>query len=478
MTHARVRSHSLLVAVLAGLLVLAAPGFATRAEAAAGREAITARMGAGAATLLNGQRLTGVPEIGVVARRAIRLVTWEVDPGTAAARTITRAQAPFGLSAAELAVAPGPHTLRAVIRGRTRWVRTAQAAFTVEAPVPARDVVSRAYFYRPPVGVDALTLARTQDRFVLTKLDEPLRDALRVAGATGPILQYVRFEAIQDPTGLGYTWHNQVAWKPGDWEMISRDHPDWFLLDAQGGRLEAETSPGQRFYMMDPANPGWRAFFVSRLREMRDVYGWQGVFLDNVEASLAKRERAGRLPARYPTDAAYSAAVGDFLSYLRAELFAREGVRVEANIIENRDDNGPVWHDYLRHLDGAMREGWALGWDVDGGYKDAWSWEQELRQAEATQAGGDHATLVAMGRAGDVQRRDFAVGSYLLVANGNASFRYTHWDAYDQLWDVPIPDLGEPLGPRYQQGGAWVRDFTRGQVRVDPAAHTTAFTAR
>ena len=64
------------------------------------------------------------------------------------------------------------------------------------------------------------------------------------------------------------------------------------------------------------------------------------------------------------------------------------------------------------------------------------------------------------------------MASYLLVADENAYFRYADSDNYREisLYENYSLDLGAALGPRYQDGTVWRRDFTNGTVLVDPKA--------
>lgn len=331
-----------------------------------------------------------------------------------------------------------------------------------EAQVPL------AWFHRPPADIAVDRLATAYDRFVLTQLDERLVDDLRGRGQRGPFLQYLRFEGVMDDSDQGYQWHNQVAWRPGDWERISRDHPDWFLLGADGQRLRtgAGGPDEERFYLMDPANPQWRAFFVGRLRDMQARGGWDGVFLDNVEISLGKRERHGQVPARYPTDASWAAANEAFLAHLRRVWADRDGRPMEANVIEARTADDERLRRVLPHLDGVMREGWLDGDDLD--------WDGRLREAERAQEQGLHVWLPANGDRADAQEQRFALASFLLADRGRASFRYTSSDAYDEAWlyDDYWHDLGEPTGPRRRDGDLWHRPYEGGSVTVDPVRRT------
>lgn len=337
-------------------------------------------------------------------------------------------------------------------------------------PVPwtgaPADVLRLVWFYNPPKDGRLDSLRSYFDLFIFGKGDEQQRDALLTLGAGGPILQYLRFDAIQDPGGCGdRPGRNQVADQPGDFCRIRDKNPDWFLLGPSGQRMEYAD-----YYVMDPGSPGWRAFWLERARQSQELLGWQGVFLDNVEASLTKREERGAIPAAYPDDLSYQTAVEGFLQYLYSNYFQPRNRPLYANIISVAD--WQVWLRYLRYLDGVMDEGFAVDWH--DGYLNPDEWEAEMAAVETAQGMGKTVLLVAQGQKFETAREQFALASYLLVNQGRAYFRYTHQDYYDEEWlysNYQL-DLGVPLGQRYQRDGVWYRDFTRGQVVVDPAGET------
>jgi len=345
------------------------------------------------------------------------------------------------------------------------------ASLTVVSPdedyVFTGDPVQLAWFYKPPQDGNLALVAEKYDTFILTKNDEGERDTLRALGVTTPFLQYVRFDAIMDPGDCeAQPWRNQVADQIGDYCWIAQQHPDWFLLDADGNLLV----DSEGFVLMDPGNAGWRAFWLERTRANQEQLGWDGVFLDNVEASLEKFTRRGAYPALYPDDASYQAAVEGFLAYLSTNYFQPAGRPLWANIIELEDTD--TWFRYMQHLDGAMIEAWAADWS--SGYLSTRAWEQHLYLAEQTQALGKQVLLVTQGQQDNLSRQQFAFGSYLLVMDGGASFRYGRANHHDEIWlyDNYELDLGVPLGPRYQDGDLWRRDFSNGMVIVDPEAHS------
>lgn len=345
-----------------------------------------------------------------------------------------------------------------------------------------QQAVRLAYFYKPPKDSDTATLLKYFETFILTKNDESLRDELKAGGVTRPILQYLRFDAIMDPGSCEKTpWQNQVANRPGDFCTISAQYPDLFLLDNSCNRINDSES----FYMMDPANPEWRAFFLERARESQDNLGWRGVFLDNVEGGLGKYKRYNKILMRYPEEAGYQSAIEGFLAYLYLNYFKPAGRPLYGNVIYLKNyDSEPLFRSFFRdlqYMDGAMVESWATDWERE---ISADEWESHLQLAEKAQAMGKDLILVAQGGMNDLQRQEFAFASYLLITEGRAAFRYSRAEHYKEVWLYPVydHDLGIPGGTvvpitaRYRNGDLWQRDFTNGSVTVDPKNHTATIT--
>ena len=328
--------------------------------------------------------------------------------------------------------------------------------------------VGFAWFYKPPAEKFWSLLPQRYDFFILTHRDEEQRDALRSLGVNQPFYEYLLLAEIQDPGDCETEPRgNQVAFLPGDFCRISVENPDWFLLDTFGNRISSDG-----YYRMDPGNPGFRAFWLERATELQLTQGWDGVFLDNVEASLSKFQKQVILPQKYLDDASLQNAVDGFLSYLREQNFPPDGRSLYANIISVRDSR--IWLRYLNYLDGAMLENFAVDW-----LDDALSPEEyavELEMLSASQMMGKTLILVAQGDQDDLSRQQFAYASYLLVNDGRAFFRYAHHSAYREPWwysnyDI---DLGWPLGTPYQQGQTWIREFEHGQVIVNPREQTAS----
>lgn len=335
---------------------------------------------------------------------------------------------------------------------------------------PDTPGIHLAWFYKPPATyLDSLP--NDYDFFILTHNDETARDRLKSLGAKGPILQYLLLSEIMDPGSCNASPNNdQVAFQPGDYCWIQSNFPDWFLTGSNGDIL----GKGQ-YSVMDPGNRGWQNFWLQRASFLQKTFNWDGIFLDNVEASLSKLAEWGQQPGAYPDDASYQAAIEGELKWLYTSYFHPNGIPVYANIIAIRDPQ--VFLRYLQYLDGAMLENFATGWPTDAGLSDA-EWEQQMQMAEQAQALGKTVILVSQGSQYDQQSEEFALASYLLVSDGLAYFRYTNQNNYEEIWNYANEktDLGKPLGPRYQVGQSWKRDFTKGTVIVDPTARTASIT--
>jgi len=336
-----------------------------------------------------------------------------------------------------------------------------------QAPTPdSADLIRLAWFYKPPDSTEVDLVVKKTDFFILTHKDEGERSDLKTRGVTAPFSQYLLFLVINDPGDCEENPSgNQVAYQAGDFCQISQMHPDWFLLDESGNRIQSRKDS----YYMDPGNEGFRAFWLQRARELQETYSWDNIFLDNVEGSRAKIVSNGGSPVNYPDDESYQKAVEGFLDYIRQNYFGPRNKPIYANIVSVDDER--VWDNYLEYLDGAMMESFATDWS--DGYRSRDEWEQQMQQAEDTLAKGKTLILVAQGEQDDLQLQNFAFASYLLIANGNAYFRYTHSELYRELWLYENYNLnpGKPLGDRYKDKGGWRRDFENGYVTVNPKSH-------
>jgi hypothetical protein len=204
---------------------------------------------------------------------------------------------------------------------------------------------------------------------------------------------------------------------------------------------------------------------------MQEKFGWNGVFIDNLEGSREKFTNQGFIPVNYPTDASYEIAVEGFLNFLRNNYFQPNGQPMSGNIVSV--NNEIVWFNYLQYLDGAMIESFATSWSE--GYRSPIDWVRQMSMIETALDEGKTMILVSQGEQADTDLQQFAFASYLLITNGNAIFRYSNSDSYGTVWlyDDYTFNLGTPLGARRLLGLSWRRDFTHGYVSVNPWTHSS-----
>lgn len=361
-----------------------------------------------------------------------------------------------------------------------------------EIPLPpSTPSTLQSYFYTTPrgEGPSPQEVATYADIIILTRGDEAFRDQIRAAGYQGTILQYVLSNEAEGPAGatsvsapctMTYQpWPNQVSYGKEDFCRFVHPNEEWFLHNSAGERLYGNIH--RVFYLMNPASIGWRSFVIARLRQALEgdathpPVGYDGLFLDNVHLSLyAVKERLANSDGtvqEFASEEEYRAAWVSFLQDISDAL--RPRWPVWANLIADPVD-GTSWNLYLNYLDGVLNEEFATGWAWAGSSYSPEAWDANLKQVEHTLSLGKKCLLVSQGANDTLQ--PFALASYLLVTDeNNTFFRYSIRARYEEWRQYPnyLLDLGEPLGPRFQQADdVWRRNFRKGYVVVNPKART------
>lgn len=344
------------------------------------------------------------------------------------------------------------------------------------------STIQLGYHYKPTTDdTNPSMLAQQAGFIILTKNDEAFRDQIRAAGYRGPILQYILANEIDGPTQKTnqgkcdsdfQPWQNQAANEPGDFCKYLDPNEDWFLHNGDGQRLYS-TYQGRRYYRMNPASEGWRAFMLDRLKrhmfgdDQQPALGYDGFFLDNVELALDNSQNdlkiSDGIVQEFDTQAEFKRAWRDWLKYMREGL--GPDVPLWANLVEGNHEPDE-WNDYLPYLDGVMNEAFVTG------YRASLSREQQnndLKQAEYALAQGKGVYAVSQGEQEDEQRQTFALASYLLIMQLDKMNYFRYSSDYSSWWlyDNYNVRLGAPLGPRYKVKNGWRRDFENGYVVVD-----------
>ena len=222
---------------------------------------------------------------------------------------------------------------------------------------------------------------------------------------------------------------------------------------------------------MDPGNSDYREFWLERAKELQEEYHWDGVFIDNIEASLNKFRRLEQMPSNYPNDQSFQKEIAAFLNYVSVQYFKPRNRPIYGNIVEYEDEE--IWLDYISHLDGAKIEDFAVDYNEE--YYSETDWERQINMSIEAGAMEKALILVSQGPVDNTDRARFSFVSYLLIANDLTSFRYTDSDYYEEVWlyETYFHDLGNPTSTLYEWRGGWRIDFSNGYVFLEPSTHTS-----
>lgn len=348
-----------------------------------------------------------------------------------------------------------------------------------------------AYFHTMSSNSDSPdTLAERVGFIVLTAGDEEYRDALRRAGYDGSILQYLNASQVNGPGPYRDSsaacdaefapLRNGILRNVGDFCRDVQPNESWFLHNGAGERLYSTIGDTGVLYHMNPGNPAWRAFASQAIASEivgPKANGYDGLFLDNVELSLTRLtdqvDNADGVVREFKQDSDYRAAWEDYLRQIRARV--GESSQLWANLVSDTNA-GTTWPGYLAHLDGAMSPAFATGYDPLPAEK----WENNLDQAAAAIENGKGIIAVSLGERDDAEWQQFALASYLLIADSERTyFRYMSDESSEALltlWIYPNYDitLGAALGPRTKTGAIWRREFQCGYIEVNPTSRQGA----
>jgi hypothetical protein len=258
------------------------------------------------------------------------------------------------------------------------------------------------------------------------------------------------------PTGVGYAF-------------AEREHPEWFLADTTGARMEW---PYSGHWWMDVGSPSYQRAWLEQVEDELEVRGWDGVVIDNAMADPS-HYTAGRTIAKYPTASAYQAATRSFLAGIGPALKSA-GFLVIPNI---SDPTPSLWSSWISLTSGGTFEHWTKwsGAASGTGYIDGKSWLMHAELFTATQGQGK-IFIANTGSSSntDVRTMRYSRASFLLWWNGGASalvYNVCNQDPWASEWTA---DIGAPAGSAYQVGTSWRREFSGGTVVVNPLKTSSA----
>ena len=253
-----------------------------------------------------------------------------------------------------------------------------------------------------------------------------------------------------------------------DWSIVNT-HETWFMHDTYGNRIFY--SPFN-WWLMDPANPEWQAYFVNDALAKISASGYDGIFIDDVWNDVTFY--CHNLPT---TNAqTWHNDVVAFLRYIKANLPGKI-------VVVNTDE----WYGstYINEVDGAMMEGFAHAeWcaaNDEGGRGSTFN--LNLVGKLAADSANGKIVWAASGVIPSTQAEDdrllkYCYAEFLLGANGATSyFGFNSWyssdgaKGYYSIMDTPV---GSPTGAYYKSQNVYMRDFTGAKVLFNP--YSTAYT--
>jgi hypothetical protein len=323
----------------------------------------------------------------------------------------------------------------------------AAPASALTKPAPTTDAI-RVFSDQLPDGLSPGLLDFAATHYAgAQKLGASLTAAFKVRNPS--------FFMIQYRLGLGLGRATQLrfgdTWRP-EWPA----HPQsrWFYR-YKGSRVFQKT---WGWYLMNPDDRSWRAYYVAQLRKQVATTHADGAFLDStsVPNAFGADTFTPKLPPiDVPWELGWTKRIERWLPYVQRRL-GKPVVVNAGSWVTTRDATS------YAGAAGVMIEGFATGLAPA-------DWELELTRALGLVRRDKIVICQSYPDPADVQARMFDLGSYLLIkgahtyVNFGEGIRVTWFPEYDL-------DLGaalDPPGLRRDQG-AFVRRFARGLVVVNP----------
>lgn len=278
---------------------------------------------------------------------------------------------------------------------------------------------------------------------------------------------------------------------------ISHDNPTFLLRTNSGALVTLRKYPTA--YILDFGNRAFQTYSIQALHDDFIGQSWQtdGMFSDNTVP--IKTSLISDWPARYQTQAAWSAAMNDFLNALTVGLH-KMGLKFACNRGYTNDvDGAQGWLDLdasANPPDAVLEEGaFVTLWGAEAYFDNETRWKRSLDVLAAT----THSKALFMshvksgstnGSAIDQYGNKvtfwdalwYAMGSFILGKNDHSYFMMRYESNYD-AFDLYFPeyddiDLGTAIGgyhvSSYSGHNIYWRQFSNGYVYVNPTNYNVA----
>ncbi|HEX8227228.1 MAG TPA: putative glycoside hydrolase [Candidatus Saccharimonadales bacterium] len=263
------------------------------------------------------------------------------------------------------------------------------------------------------------TEAKRRQIIVLNAWEHSYIPAFKAANPNVMILVYKDLSSTRS-----YACHNGVddPLQPAGMGYCSTlaSHPDWFLKNAAGARMEYTNYPGH--WLMDIGNSAYQQAWLQNVKNDLVARNWDGVLMDNA-LFACDQYSPGVCPAKYPTNASIQTAYKSMLATTYPGLRAANKISI-ANLANARLHAGQ-WDAYTTYLDGGFDEWWlAFGANsyVPEYGSPSQGWKAQVDEVASSVARGKYAIVQPHTGLTDTRGMYFALASYFLVKDSRSVF--------------------------------------------------------
>jgi hypothetical protein len=345
------------------------------------------------------------------------------------------------------------------------WIRVLLVALVVACVLPVTAASARPLAGNLRIAIDGAAasadFSRTADRSQVVVLQQWESDKVRALKAANPgvkVLMYRNLSGMSRADRWGHTGTGVTT-------QDAESHPEWYLRNTSGDRFTFKD-----YTYVWAADIGLRSFqerWLANVSARLEEADWDGVLVDDTNPTIMYHYDVGAV-AKYPSDAAYSAATGSALAYIGPRLRA-QGALVIPNFGTWRLYTETVGG-WLKYVSGGMEEHFTKwGSSPAEGHITGLEWDSQLKMLKQVQAMGRLFLGVSHSSRNDEAAARYGWATTLLAADGSATFG-VHDDYTHETWFPEYGyDLGAPAGKESANAdGIHRRVFKRGLVLVNP----------
>jgi hypothetical protein len=337
-------------------------------------------------------------------------------------------------------------------------------AISLAAPPAASAADVPLLRYSIDSSPDFSDLTRTAQRNGYVVLQAWRLDELRAIKAASPGTKVLVYKNL---SFCSKTAHASGLTSTGVSCEQAEQSQDWFLLNTSGRRF---SSGGYNWlWAMDVGDAGYQRRWADNVASEVVRNGWDGVLLDDVNPTMKYHYDVGSV-AKYPSDAAYSAATRSALAHIGPRIQAAGKLAIANNACWVEYFSTGV--DWLRFLDGAMDEMWLKYRTTAGeGYRGESQWTTQLNELKETQRQGKLFIGKTQSATTDAAAARYGFATLLLGTQGRAAYSFGNSTAETPLFPEYSLPIGDPAGPEERlANGVHRRAFSAGLALVNPTS--------